>query len=179
MPNTTAAAYQLYKKIGYQEACRELRTQLLPSSNPSPFKWTEVKLEDLDILHQLKKKWASQHFPVAWNPQSPEVQQDNMAQYRVLRHGTSIVGYMAWDEPSEHCPQVLIQDPIVPDLDPIEVITSLQVAILTPRVWQTAQGSRFEVPLRSLSFPLEPTQNVEMFLSLGQEIDLTKHYRTL
>ena len=176
-PSTTAA-YQLYEKIGYQEACRELRTQLLPSSNPSPFKWTEVNLEDLDSLHQLKKRWASQKFPVYWNPQDPEVQQDNMDQYRVLRHGASIVGYVAWDEPSEHCPQVFIWDPIVPDLDPIEVIASVQAAILTPRVWQTAEGSRFEMPLRSLSFSLEITEDVEMFLSLGQEIDLTKHYRT-
>lgn len=176
---TNAGAYQLYKKIGYQETGKELRTQLSPRSNPSRLKWTGVNREDLDVLHQLKKKWATYNFPVYWHPQDPEVQQDNMEQYRVLWYGTSIVGYAECDEPSEHCPEVLIQDPIVPDFDPIEVVASVQAAILTPRVWQTAEGSRFEMPLRSLNFPLEPTQEVDMFLPLGPEIDLTKHYHTL
>ncbi len=111
----TAGAYQLYQKIGYQEAYRELRTQLPPRSNSARLKWAEVKPEDLGSLHQLKKRWASQNFPVLWNPQGSELHQYNMKQYRMLQRGASIISYAKWDDPSEHRPQGLICDPMVPD----------------------------------------------------------------
>ena len=60
----TPEAYRLYWKVGYQEVTRELQTQLSPRSNSSLFKWTEVNPDDFDILHQLKKRWARQNFPV-------------------------------------------------------------------------------------------------------------------
>ncbi len=174
----TAKAYQLYQKVGYQEVTRELRTHLSPRPNSSLLKWTEVNRNDFDILHQLKKRWASQNFPVYWNVQSPEVHQYNMKQYRVLRRGASIVGYAEWDEPSEHRPQGLIREPMVPDEDPVEIITSVEAAIPSPRVWQTAEGSRYENPLRSLGYALQRTDWADMLLSFGPEIDWTGLART-
>ena len=174
----TAEAYQLYWKVGYQEVTRELRTQLSPRPNSSLLKWTEVNPEEFDILHQLKKRWARQNFPVYWNPQYPEVHQYNIKQYRALRRKAHIVGYAKWDEPSEHRPQGLIWDPMVPDEDPMEVITSVQAAIPAPRAWQTAVGSRYEDPLRALGYTLEPTEWVDMLLPLGPGIDWAGLART-
>ena len=174
----TAEAYRLYWKVGYQEVTRELRTQFSPRPNSSLLKWTEVNPEEFDILHQIKKRWASQNFPVYWNGQYPEVHQYNIKQYRALRRKAHIVGYAKWDEPSEHRPQGLIRDPMVPDEDPMEVITSVQAAIPEPRVWQTAVGSRYEDPLRSLGYALEPTEWVDMLLPIGPGIDWTRLART-
>ena len=174
----TAEAYQLYWKVGYQEVTRELQTQLSPRPNSSLLKWTEVNPEEFDILHQIKNRWASQNFPVFWNPQYPEVHLSNMKQYRTLCRGANVVGYAKWDEPSEHRPQGLIWDPMVPDEDPMEVITSVQAAIPAPRAWQTAVGSRYEDPLRSLGYALEPTEWVDMLLPIGPGIDWTGLART-
>ena len=174
----TAEAYRLYWRVGYQEVTRELRTELAPRPNSSLLKWTEVTPEDFDILHQIKKRWASQNFPVYWNDKYSEVHQYNIKQYRALRRGTKIVGYAKWDEPSEHRPQGLIQDPMVPDEDPMEVVTSVQAAIPAPRAWQTAVGSRYEDPLRALGYTLEPTEWVDMLFSIGPGIDWTKLART-
>ena len=174
----TAEAYQLYWKVGYQEVTRELQTQLSPHPNSPLLKWTEVNPEDFDSLHEIKKKWAGQNFPVYWNPQYPEVHQYNMKQYRVLRRGANVVGYAKWDEPSEHRPQGLIWDPMVPDEDPMEVITSVQAAIPALRVWQTAEGSRYEDPLRALGYTLQPTEWVDMLLPIGPGIDWTRLART-
>ena len=174
----TAEAYQLYQKVGYQEVTRELQTQLTPRPNFSRFNWTEVKSEDFGVLHGIKKRWASQNFPVYWHPQQPEVHKYNMRQYRVLHRGASIVGYTRWDEPSEHRPHGLICDPMVPDEDPLEVVTSVQAAIPAPRTWQTAEGSKYEDPLRSLGYALQPTEWVDMLLSFGEEIDWTGLART-
>ena len=174
----TAEAYQLYWKVGYQEVTRELRTQFSPRPNSSLLKWTEVNPEEFDILHQIKKRWASQNFPVYWNGQYPEVHQYNIKQYRALRRKAHIVGYAKWDEPSEHRPQGLIRDPMVPDEDPMEVITSVQAAIPALRVWQTAEGSRYEDPLRALGYTLQPTEWVDMLLPIGPGIDWTRLART-
>ena len=174
----TAEAYRLYWKVGYQEVTRELRTQLSPHPNSSLLKWTEVNPEEFDILHQIKKRWASQNFPVYWNGQYPEVHQYNIKQYRALRRKAHIVGYAKWDEPSEHRPQGLIRDPMVPDEDPMEVITSVQAAIPALRVWQTAEGSRYEDPLRALGYTLQPTEWVDMLLPIGPGIDWTRLART-
>ena len=65
-------------------------------------------------------------------------------------------------------------DPMVPDEDPMEVITSVQAAIPAPRAWQTAVGSRYEDPLRSLGYALEPTEWVDMLLPIGPGIDWTR-----
>ena len=98
---------------------------------------------------------------------------------RALRRGTNLIGYAKWDEPSEHRPQGLIQDPMVPDEDPIEVVTSVQAAIPSSHAWQTAVGSRYEDPLRSLGYTtLEPTEWVDMLFSIGPGIDWTKLART-
>ena len=96
----------------------------------------------------------------------------------MLRRGENIVGYAKWDDPSEHRPDGLIRDPIVPDEDPMVVIASVQSAISTPRAWQTFKGSKYESSLRSLAYPLEQTTQVDMFLAFGQEIDLTGYHRT-
>jgi GNAT superfamily N-acetyltransferase len=175
---TTKETYQLYQGVGYQEVTRELRTELSPRPNSSLLKWTEVNPEDFDSLHEIKKKWAGQNFPVYWNPQYPEVHQYNMKQYCVLRRGANIIGYAKWDEPSKYHPQGLVRDPMVPDEDPIEVIESVQAAIPAPRAWKTADGSRYEHPLRSLGSPLRPTEKVEMLLSYGPEIDWGELART-
>ena len=174
----TAEAYRLYWKVGYQEVTRELQTQLSPHPNSPLLKWTEVNPEEFDILHQIKKRWASQNFPVYWNGQYPEVHQYNIKQYRALRRKAHIVGYAKWDEPSEHRPQGLIRDPMVLDEDPMEVITSVQAAIPAPRAWQTAEGSRYEDPLRALGYTLQPTEWVDMLLPIGPGIDWTKLART-
>ncbi len=167
----TRDTYQLYQKVGYQEVTRELRTQLSPRPNPSQLKWAEMNREDFEVLHDLKERWASQNFPVHWNPQYPEVHIYNMKQYRVLRRDGSIIGYAKWDDPSKYHPQGLVRDPMVPDEDPMAVIASVQAAIPAPRAWKTAEGSRYENPLRSLGCALQPTEKVEMLLSFGPEID--------
>ena len=174
----TREAYQLYRKVGCQEVTREVRTQLSPRSDASELKWTSVNPEDFDVLHDIKKRWADQNFPVYWNPEYPEVHQFNMKQYRVLRRGKSIVGYAKWDEPSKYHPQGLVRDPMVPDEDPMAVIASVQAAIPAPRAWKTAEGSRYENPLRSLSCMLQPTEKVEMLLAFGTEIDWSGLPRT-
>ncbi|MDE0469032.1 MAG: hypothetical protein OYL97_18425 [Candidatus Poribacteria bacterium] len=155
-----------------------MRTELSPRPNSSHLKWTEVTPEDFDILHQIKKRWASQNFPVYWNDKYPEVHQYNIKQYRALRRGANVVGYAKWDEPSVHRPRGLIQDPMVPDEDPMEVAISVQAAISAPRAWQTAVGSRYEDPLHSLGYTLEPTEWVDMLFSIGPGIDWTKLART-
>lgn len=174
----TEAAYQLYRKVGYQEVTRELETQISPRQDPSRLIWTEVTGEDFDILHQIKNRWASQNFPVCWNPQYPEVHQFNMKQYRVLRCEDNIVGYAKWDEPSKHLPHGLIQDPVVPDRDPMEVITSLQEVLSAPLPWKTVVGSRYENPLRFFGYTLKPTGSVEMLLFFDPEIDWSSLART-
>lgn len=174
----TEAAYQLYRKVGYQEVTRELETQLLPRQDSSRLIWTKVTTEDLDILHQIKKRWASQHFPVYWSPQYPEVHLSNMKQYRVLRREGNVVGYAKWDEPAKHLPHGLIRDPVVPEGDPVEVITSLQAVFPAPRPWQTAVGSRYEEPLRSLGYTLKPTGWIEMLFSFDREINYSRLAQT-
>ena len=171
-------AAQLYQKIGYQEATRELRTQVSPHQGSSPFKWTTASLGDLNAIHGVNQRWAKQNFPVLWDNQGTIVHQFNIQQYRVLRHGGSVIGHAKWDEPSEHRPQGFIRDPIVPDEDPMAVIRSVQSAVSTPRTWQTFKGSRYESTLRALDCLLEQTTQVDMFLAFGQEIDLTGYHRT-
>lgn len=171
-------AEQLYQKVGYQEITREIRTQVSPRREASSFKWTEASLEDLDTLHQLTGKWAKQNFPVLWDSQSRSVHQFNMKQYRVLLRDGSLIGYAKWNEPSEHQPQGLIRDPIAPGVAPTTVIESVQSEVSTSRVWQTFKGSRYESSLRSLGCPFEQATHVDMFLAFGEEIDLTRHYRT-
>ena len=171
LDTNTRDAYRLYQKVGYQEVTRDLQTELSPRSNPSHLKWTEVNPEDFEVLHQIKKRWASQNFPVYWNPEYPEVHVYNMKQYRVLRREGSLVGYAKWDEPSKYHPRGLVRDPMVPDEDPMAVIASVQAAIPAPRAWTTTEGSRYENLLRSLGCMLRPTEKVEMLLSFGPEID--------
>ncbi len=170
-------AAQLYQKVGYQEATRELRTQVAPRQVSSPFKWTTVSLADLDAIQALNQRWAKHNFPVLWDSQGKVVHQFNIKQYRVLRHGGSIVGYAKWDEPSEHRLHGLIRDPIVPAEDPMLVIKSVQSEISTPRAWQTFEGSKYEDSLRAVGCLLERTTQVDMFLGFGQEIDLTGYHR--
>lgn len=174
----TEEAIRLYQKVGYQKFTQELQTQLLPNSDVSQLKWTEVNLKDLSAFPQLDERWAKHNFPVVWNPQGMKVHQYNMSGYRVLRHGQKIIGYSRWAEPSEYYPHGLIQDPIVPEMSPIEVIASVQAAIPAPRAWQTCEGSRYEDPLLSLGCTLESTQRVDMLLSFGPKIDWTGLART-
>ena len=180
LDTNTKGACELYQKVGYQLLTRELRTRLLPRPNSSPLEWTEANQGDFNTLHQLKGKWARQNFPVPWNPDgvSMEIHERNMKQYRVLRCGQSVVGYAKWSEPSEHYPHGLIPDPIAPDMDLMVVIASVQAAIPAPHAWQTADGSRYEEPLRSLGYTLQPTEWVDMLLSFGPEIDWTWLSRT-
>ncbi|MCE2402728.1 GNAT family N-acetyltransferase [Candidatus Poribacteria bacterium] len=175
----TAEAYQLYEKVGYQKVTRELRTELPARPNSSPLKWRAVKAEDFDILHQLKKRWGNQNFPIFWNHQVKEIHQFSMKQYRVLRRGTNIIGYAKWDEPSGYRPQGLIRDPIAPDEDPMDIITSVQAEITAMHAWQTTEGSRYEDPLCSLGCILKPTKMIDMLASFGQEIDLSEMHRTV
>ena len=172
------AAIRLYQKVGYQQFTQDLQTQLLPNQSATQLKWAEVNLSDLSALPQLDEMWAKQNFPVSCDRQSIKVHQYNMGGYRVLRQGQNIVGYARWDEPSEYYPYGLIRDPIAPDVDPMEVIASVQSAIQAIRTWQTAEGGRYEAPLRSCGYTFEPTTTVIMLSSFGQEIDLTGYHRT-
>ena len=169
-------AIRLYQKVGYQQLTQDLQTQLPPNQNSAQLKWTAVNLSDLSALPQLDERWASQNFPVSCD--RIKVYQYNMGGYRVLRSGQNIVGYARWDEPSEYYQHGLIRDPIAPDMNPMEVIASVQAAIETTHTWQTAEGGRYEVPLRSCGYTFEPTTTVIMLSSFGQEIDLTGHHRT-
>lgn len=171
-------AIRLYQKVGYQQFTQDLQTQLPPNQEASQLKWAEVNLSDLSALPELDKRWARQNFPVSCDRESIKVHQYNMGGYRVLRCGQNIVGYARWDEPSEYYRHGLIRDPIAPDVDPMEVITSLQSAIPATRTWQTAEGGRYEAPLRACGYTLEPTTTVIMLSSFGQEIDLTGYHRT-
>ena len=173
-----AAAIQLYQKVGYQQFTQDLQTQLPPNRNSSQLKWTEVNLSDLSVLPALDERWAKHNFPVNCDPESIKVHQYTMSGYRVLRQGQKIVGYTRWDEPSEYYRHGLIRDPIAPDMNPMEVIASVQSAIPTPRTWQTAEGGRYEEPLRAYGCTFEPTTTVIMLSSFGQEIDLTGYHRT-
>ena len=172
------AAIRLYQKIGYQKFTREFQTQLLSNQSATQLKWTEVNLSDLSALPQLDEMWARQNFPVSCDQQSIKVNQYTMSGYRILRHGKNIVGYARWDEPSEYYQHGLIRDPIAPDVDPMEVIASVQSAVQTIRTWQTAEGGKYEAPLRSCGCTFEPTAWVLMLLPFGQDIDLTGYHRT-
>ena len=172
------AAIRLYQKVGYQQFTQDLQTQLLPNQSASQLKWAETNLSDLSALPQLDERWARQNFPVRYDRQSINVHQYNMGGYRILRQGQNIVGYARWDEPSEYYRHGLIRDPIAPDVDPMEVIASVQSAIPTIRTWQTAEGGRYEAPLRSCGYTFEPTATVILLSSFGQEIDLTGYHRT-
>ncbi|MDD9975474.1 MAG: GNAT family N-acetyltransferase [Candidatus Poribacteria bacterium] len=171
------AAIRLYQKVGYQQLTQDLQTQLPPNQNASQLKWAEVNLSDLSAIPQLDEMWAKQNFPVSCHQQSIKVHQYTMSGYRILRQDQNIVGYARWDEPSEYYPDGLIRDPIAPDMDPMEVIASIQSAIPTTRTWQTAEGGRYEAPLRAYGCTFEPTTTVIMLSSFGQEIDLTEHHR--
>ncbi len=173
-----AAAIRLYQKVGYQQFTQDLQTQLPPNQSASQLKWAETNLSDLSALPELDERWGKQNFPVSCDRENLKVQQPNMGGYRVLRQGQNIVGYARWDEPSEYYQHGLIRDPIAPDVDPMEVIASLQSAIPTIRTWQTAEGGRYEAPLRSCGCTFEPTATVIMLSSFGQEIDLTGYHRT-
>ena len=171
-------AMRLYQKVGYQQLTQDLQTQLPPNQNASQLKWAEVNLSDLSAIPQLDEMWAKQNFPVNCDQQSIKVHQYTMSGYRILRQGQNIVGYVRWDEPSEYYQHGLIRDPIAPDMDPMEVIASIQSAIPTTRTWQTAEGGRYEAPLRAYGCTFEPTTTVIMLSSFGQEIDLTGYHRT-
>ncbi len=172
------AAIRLYQKVGYQQLTQDLQTQLPPNQNASQLKWAEVNLSDLSAIPQLDEMWAKQNFPVSCHQQSIKVHQYTMSGYRILRQDQNIVGYARWDEPSEYYQHGLIRDPIAPDMDPMEVIASLQSAIPTIRTWQTAEGGKYEAPLRAYGCTFEPTTTVIMLSSFGQEIDLTGYHRT-
>ena len=171
-------AVRLYQKVGYQQFTQDLQTQLPPNQNASQLKWAEVNLSDLSALPQLDEMWAKQNFPVSCDQQSIKVNQYTMSGYRILRQGQNIIGYARWDEPSEYYQHGLIRDPIAPDMDPVEVITSVQSAIPAIRTWQTTEGSRYEAPLRSCGCTFESTAWGLMLLPFGQEIDLTGYHRT-
>ena len=180
-----AAAIRLYQKVGYQLLTRELRTQLPRNPNSSQLKWTEVDQQDLNAFPQLDERWARRNFPVEWVRQNIvkkrafiKVHQYNMSGYRVLRQGQNIVGYSRWEEPSEYYPYGLIRDPIAPEMDPMEVIASVQAAIPATRTFQTAEGGRYETSLRLCGCTFEPTTWGLMLLPFGQEIDLTGYHRT-
>ena len=172
------AAIRLYQKVGYQQFTQDLQTQLLTNQSATQLEWAEVNLSDLSALPQLDEVWAKQNFPVSCDRQSIKVHQYTMGGYRVLRQGQNIVGYARWDEPSQYYRHGLIRDPIAPDVDPMEVIASLESAIPATRTWQTAEGGRYEAPLRSCGYTFEPTTTVIMLSSFGQEIDLTGYHRT-
>ena len=172
------AAVRLYQKVGYRLFTQRLQTLLPPNLNASQLKWAEVNLKDLNVLQQLDEKWAKQNFPVSYEPQSMKVHQYNMRGYRVLRRHGRIVGYAEWGEPSEYRPHGSIRDPIVPDVDPMEVIASVQAVIPATRMWETAEGGKYDAPLRACGCTFEPTTVVIMLSSFGQEIDLTGHHRT-
>ena len=171
-------AIRLYQKVGYQQFTQDLQTQLLTNQSATQLEWAEVNLSDLSALAQLDEVWAKQNFPVSCDRQSIKVNQYTMGGYRVLRQGQNIIGYARWDEPSEYYRHGLIRDPIAPNVDPMEVIASLQSAIPATHTWQTAEGGRYEAPLRSCGYTFEPTGTVIMLSSFGQEIDLTGYHRT-
>ena len=171
------AAIQLYQKIGFQHVTRELRTHLPPSQNNVQLKWVNANLEDLNVIHQLRKRWVRQHFPIWGDPEDIVVEKSNLNDYRVLRNDGCIVGYVEWPQPSSGFSHRLISDPIAPDADPFDVIKSIQTEITEPLVWKTCEGSRYESSLCSLGLTLEPKRHVKMFLFIGREIDLTEHYR--
>ena len=171
-------AVRLYQRVGYQKFTREFRTQLPPHPNSSHLEWTETNLKDLSDFPQLDKRWARHNFPVSCDQQNIKVHQYNMSGYRVLRQGQNIIGYARWDDPSEYYPHGLIREPIAPDIDPIEVIASVQSTIPATRTWQTAEGSRYEAPLRSCGCTFEPTGWNLMLLPFDQEIDLMGYHRT-
>lgn len=175
----TDEARRLYLKIGYQQVTRELRMEIQPEETTSQLRWTETHTEDLSILHQLNKSWASHNFPVAWNPEIPNVDIDNKDYYRVLRQDKRIIGCGEWSEPSQVYPHVIICDPVVPNVSPMDVIRSVQAVILAPVVWKTTEGSWYEKSLRSLGCSPIPISCFTLFLSFGSRIDLTKHYRSL
>lgn len=174
----TAEAYQLYQKVGYQKVTRELRTELSARPNSSPLKWKAVVQEDFNILHELKRCWGTHNFPVFWNSQGIEIHQFNMKQYRALHRGKRIIGYAKWDDPSEHHPQGLIHDPVVPGEDPTDIIASVQAEITAARAWKTTEGSIYEAPLRSYGCILQQEKMVDMVASFGQDIDLSEMHRT-
>ena len=174
----TEAARRLYQKVGYQEVARTLRTQLLLRSDVSQLKWTNTRLEDLEVLHQLDERWSKQNFRVLWEPGYMKVNQSNLKDYRVLRRGEDVVGYAEWSEPSESHPDGLICDPIAPDVDPTEVIKSIQAVIPIALEWGTCTGSRYENPLRNLGCLFEETLDVKMIIFFGQQIDLTRQFQT-
>lgn len=172
------AAIRLYQKVGYQQFTQDLQTQLPPNQNASQLKWAEVNLNDLSALPQLDEMWARQNFPVSCDRQGIKVHQYNMGGYRILRRGQNIIGYARWDEPSEYYQHGLIRDPVAPDMDPMEIITSVQAAIPTIRTWEAAEGGRYEAPLRAYGCTFEPTTTVIMLSTFGQKIDLTGYHRT-
>lgn len=174
----TEASRRLYRKVGYQEITRRLRTQLLPRTGVSQLKWTNISLEDLSVLHQLDWRWARQNFRVCWEPGDIKVNRSNLTDYRVLRRDGDVVGYAEWSESSEGYSEGLIYDPIVLDVDPTEVIKSIQTVIPAPLAWKTCIGSKYEDPLRNLGCLLEETEGSEMIIFFGQQIDLTKQFRT-
>ncbi len=175
----TAEAYQMYQKVGYIEVTRELRTELPPQPNSSQLKWKAVEQENFNILHEIKRYWGNHNFPVFWNSQVIGIHQFNMKQYRVLHRGNRIIGYAKWDDPSEHRPQGLICDPVVPDEDPMDIIESVQAEITATRAWKTAEGSIYETPLRSCGCIFKQEKMIDMVASFGKEIDLTGIPRTL
>ncbi len=172
------AAIRFYQKVGYHQFTRRLQTALPPNPNSSQLTWTEVNLKDLNTLAQLNERWARYNFPTSYDHQSIKVHRYNMRGYRVLCHGGYIVGYAEWGEPSKHRPQGSIRDPIVPDLEPMEVIASVQAAIPVTRMWETAEGGKYEERLRSCGCTFELTTVVLMLISFGQEIDLTSYHKT-
>lgn len=175
----TDEARRLYLKIGYQQVTRELLMEIQPEEITSQLRWTETHTEDLSILHQLDKSWASNNFPVPWIPEIPNVDIDYKDYYRVLRHGKRIIGYGEWSEPSQFSPHGSIRDPVVPNVSPMDVIRSVQAVILAPMVWKTAEGSWYEKSLCSLGCSAKPISAFTLFLSFGSRIDLTKHYRSI
>ena len=174
----TEEARKLYLKIGYRQVTRELEAKIQPKRDASQLRWRCANTEDLRTLHQLDKEWAKQTFPVRWMPEVPNVDRFNINDYRVLCHGQHIIGYTGWSQPSAFFPHEVINDPIVPNESPMEVVESLQAAIATPLIWDTCEGSRYEKPLRSLGYSLNPTPRVTMVIFFGSEIDLTKYWRS-
>ena len=130
------------------------------------------------VLDQLAERWARQNFRVLWEPGYIKVDQSNLDEYCVLCRSGDIVGYTKWSEPSEYYPKALICDPIAPDQNPTEVIKSIQAVIPTPLAWETCAGSRYENSLCLVGCSLEQTLDVTMLLFFGQQIDLTKQFRT-
>ena len=171
-------AIRLYQKVGYQKLTQCIQTQIPSTPNASQFKWTPTNLKDLSAFPELDERWGRQTFPTDCDPKRIKVHQYNMSGYRVLRHNHNIVGYARWEEASEHYPHGVIQDPIVPDEPPMEVIASVRAAIRKQRLWKTAEGSRYESVLRSQGYRFESMKTVLMLLSLGRKLDLTRYNLT-